>query len=359
MEAEKEMMEYRNTIHLGDFMTNGLPNHCCDLIIADPPYYRVKGDFDQVWETFGDYLKDVERWAAELARLMSYNGTLVWFGSHRSIAYIQVILDRSFHLLNNCTILKKNSIQKVLANMEAQRSFFSNDERFLVYESNSEEKNESLGGKAKNYYNTRLGLLRSKCVKPVIDYMNGERIRAGFTVSQINKALGTYMASHWFTYKSQFELPTPEWYGRLRDLFNGRGGEFLRKDYEELRKDYEELRKDYEELRKDYEELRKDYEELRRPFSMADRQTDVFSVTWDSGASSRLGHPTVKDIRLIRTLVRSLSRPGQLVLEPFMGSGSACLAAKELGRDYIGYELEDRYYRIAEKRLHEVQGIIL
>ena len=32
---------------------------------------------------------------------------------------------------------------------------------------------------------------------------------------------------------------------------------------------------------------------------------------------------------------------------------------KELRRDYIGYELEDRYYRIAEKRLHEVQGIIL
>ena len=110
MEAKKEMTEYRNTIHLGDFMSNGLPDHCCDLIIADPPYYRVKGDFDQVWETFGDYLKDVERWAAELARLMSYNGTLVWFGSHRSIAYIQVILDRSFHLLNNCTILKKNSI---------------------------------------------------------------------------------------------------------------------------------------------------------------------------------------------------------------------------------------------------------
>ena len=248
MEEKKEMTEYRNTIHLGDFMSNGLPDHCCDLIIADPPYYRVKGDFDQVWETFGDYLKDVERWAAELARLMSYNGTLVWFGSHRSIAYIQVILDRSFHLLNNCTILKMNSIQKVLASPEAQRSFFSNDERFLIYESNSEDKDESLGGKAKNYYNTRLGLLHSWCVKPVIDYMNEERERerAGFTVTQINKALGTSMASHWFTYKSQFELPTPEWYGRLRDLFNGRGGrvpaEGLRGTAEGLRGTAEGLR---------------------------------------------------------------------------------------------------------------------
>ena len=67
----------RNTIYLGDFMDSGLPDHCCDLIIADPPYYLVKGDFDFLWETFDDYLKSVERWAAELARLMSYNGTLV------------------------------------------------------------------------------------------------------------------------------------------------------------------------------------------------------------------------------------------------------------------------------------------
>ena len=334
---EEKMKIERNTIHCGDFMDNGLPDHCCDLIVADPPYYRVKGEFDKVWETFGDYCKDVERWAAELARLMSYNGTLVWFGSHRSIAYAQVILDRSFHLLNNCTILKKNSIQAVLSNPDTQRSFFSNDERFLIYESSSEDKDESLGGKAKNYYRTRLGLLHSKCVKPVIDYLNEERLRAGFSVKQINEALNTCMANHWFTYKSQFELMTPEWYERLRSLFNGRGGEFLRKDYEELRKDYEEL---------------------RRPFSMDGRQSDVFSVVWNSGASARIGHPTVKDIGLMRTLVRSLSRPGQLVLEPFAGSGTACFAAKELGRDYIGYELDEKYYRIAEKRLRNVQTLI-
>lgn len=52
-----------NRIYNLDFMSNGLPDHCADLIIADPPYYRVKGDFDSVWGSFGDYLKDVERWA--------------------------------------------------------------------------------------------------------------------------------------------------------------------------------------------------------------------------------------------------------------------------------------------------------
>lgn len=320
-----------NRIYNLDFMSNGLPDHCANLIIADPPYYRVKGDFDSVWDSFGDYLKDVERWAQELARLLSYNGTLVWFGSWRSIAYCQTILDRSFHLINSCTVKKRNGIQGVLASPDAQRSFFSNDERFLIYENSSEDKEESLGGKAKNRYNTRLGLLKSQCVKPVIDYLNGERERAGFTVKQINEALGTFMASHWFTYKSQWELPTPEWYEKLRVLFN----------------------------QGDYEYLRKDYEELRRPFVMEGRQSDVFEVTVDSGLSARLGHPTVKDTNLIRMLVRSLSRPGQLVLEPFAGSGTACYVAASLGRRYIGYEIDPKYWEIADRRMKTVQMSIM
>lgn len=327
-----------NEIYNLDFMANGLPDHCADLIIADPPYYRVKGDFDSVWDSFGDYLKDVERWASELARLLSYNGTLVWFGSWRSIAYCQTILDRSFHLINSCTVKKRNSIQSLFASPDAQRSFFSNDERFLIYENSSEDKDESLGGKAKNYYNTRLGLLKSQCVKPVIDYLNGERELAGFTVKQINEALGTRMASHWFTYKSQFELPRPEWYEKLRVLFNGRGGQYLKKDYEELKKDYEEL---------------------RRPFVMDGRQSDVFEVTVDGGLSARLGHPTVKDTNLIRMLVRSLSRPEQLVLEPFAGSGTACYVAASLGRRYIGYEIDPKYWEIADRRMKTVQMSIM
>ena len=341
-----------NRIYNGDFMSNGLPDHCADLIVADPPYYRVKGDFDSVWDSFGDYLKDVERWASELARLLSYNGTLVWFGSWRSIAYCQTILDRSFHLINSCTVKKRNSIQNRLASPDAQRSFFSNDERFLIYENSSEDRDESLGGKARNYYNTRLGLLKSQCVKPVIDYLNGERERAGYTVKRINEELGTYMASHWFTYRSQWELPTPEWYARLRALFNGKGGQYLKREYEDLKREYEDLKREYE-------DLKREYEDLRRPFVMSGRQSDVFEVSVDSGLSARLGHPTVKDTNLIRMLVRALSRPGQLVLEPFAGSGTACYVAAELGRRYIGYEIDPKYWEIADRRMKTVQMKII
>lgn len=344
-----------DVIYNQDFMKNNLPDHCADLIIADPPYYRVKGEFDQVWDTFEDYLADVAGWAEELARVLSFSGTLVWFGSHRNIAYCQVILDRHFHLLNNCTVEKRNSIQNKFACPDTQRSFFSNDERFLLYENDSEEPDRSLGGKAKNHYKTRLGLMKSQCVKPVIDYLNAERERAGFSAKQVNEALGTCMASHWFTHKSQFELPRPEWYRKLRDLFNSRSGGG-KKEY--LQRDYGELKNEYDALCNDWEVLRKDCEELRRPFFMEGRQSDIFSLTVDSGASYRIGHPTVKDMNLIRLLVRCLSREGQTVLEPFAGSGTGCLAAAEYGRKYIGYEIDTKYWKIATERLGTVQTMI-
>ena len=92
---------------------------------------------------------------------------------------------------------------------------------------------------------------------------------------------------------------------------------------------------------------------------MEGRQSDVFEVTVDSGLSYRLGHPTVKDTNLIRMLVRALSRPGQLVLEPFAGSGTACYVAAELGRKYIGYEIDRRYWEIATKRMGNIQMQII
>ena len=92
---------------------------------------------------------------------------------------------------------------------------------------------------------------------------------------------------------------------------------------------------------------------------MEDRQSDIFSLTVDSGVSFRLGHPTVKDINLIRQLVRCLSREGQIVLEPFAGSGTGCFAAAEYGRRYIGYEIDRKYWEIAQRRLQIVDKRIM
>jgi site-specific DNA-methyltransferase (adenine-specific) len=62
-------------------------------------------------------------------------------------------------------------------------------------------------------------------------------------------------------------------------------------------------------------------------------------------------HPTQKPIAALMPLIESFSRPGDTVLDPFSGSGSTLLAAKRLGRLYIGVELDSNYHAIARRRL--------
>ena len=63
-------------------------------------------------------------------------------------------------------------------------------------------------------------------------------------------------------------------------------------------------------------------------------------------------HPTQKPEKLIAKLLLASSRPGDVVLDPFLGSGTTCVVAKKLGRHFCGIEAEQEYCLWAIKRLH-------
>lgn len=62
-------------------------------------------------------------------------------------------------------------------------------------------------------------------------------------------------------------------------------------------------------------------------------------------------HPNEKPLSVMRRLVEGLTKPGEAVLDPFMGSGTTIRAAKDLGRRAIGIEIEEHYCEIAAQRL--------
>jgi site-specific DNA-methyltransferase (adenine-specific) len=62
-------------------------------------------------------------------------------------------------------------------------------------------------------------------------------------------------------------------------------------------------------------------------------------------------HPTQKPLSVLMPLIETFSRPEATVLDPFAGSGSSLLAAKMLGRSWIGIELDAKYHAIARRRL--------
>ena len=64
-------------------------------------------------------------------------------------------------------------------------------------------------------------------------------------------------------------------------------------------------------------------------------------------------HPTQKPVALMTTLIELTTQKGQLVIDPFSGSGSTLVAAKDLGRDYIGFEINPTYVETSIKRLNK------
>lgn len=72
-------------------------------------------------------------------------------------------------------------------------------------------------------------------------------------------------------------------------------------------------------------------------------------------ASERVDHPTQKPLALTDRIVRHFSNAGELVIVPFVGSGTECLSARNNGRHYWGAEINPRYVDLAVSRLQEAQ----
>jgi site-specific DNA-methyltransferase (adenine-specific) len=86
----------------------------------------------------------------------------------------------------------------------------------------------------------------------------------------------------------------------------------------------------------------------------------MFTHLWNGyNRDSEIGyhvHPTQKPVALFRWCLDRPTLPGDLILDPYMGSGPIARACHEMGRRYIGIEIEERYCEIAAKRL--AQGVL-
>ena len=67
-------------------------------------------------------------------------------------------------------------------------------------------------------------------------------------------------------------------------------------------------------------------------------------------------HPNEKPVSLMCKLVELCAPEGAIVLDPFMGSGSTGVACVQTGRSFIGIELDEGYFKVAQRRIAEAQA---
>ena len=308
------MMEL-NKVHNIDFLNNDLPDKCAKLIIADPPYYKVKGDFDFVWKTFDDYLIDVEKWAKECKRILADNGTLLWYGDAKNIAYSQIIFDKHFNLLSNVTChIYDRQTNKIPA--EEARSFISTTERVLVYE------------KAKNYHDSV-----RKSIKYVQEYLLTLINRDDFAELLLkngnckNIASARQNANNILRQSSaKPQLITEQQYNLI----------ICKKS-------------------KSYSKLINEYKLIQRPFEANDNyKMDVLRVSQEGHITGKYDHDTIKPEKLTRILIQTCSRENDLVVVPFAGSGTECAMSAKEKRPFVGYEITEKHAVMSQKRANKI-----
>ena len=307
-----------NKIHLMDNQEGiaKLADKSVNLIIADPPYYKIKGDFDFEFKDFQEYQDFMEEQAKIYKRVLADNGSLFVYGHAKNIAYVQIIFDKYFNLVNNLVLEK----QKLKIEMFDLRSFPERTQERILFYSNE------IG-------QTGLEKILEENIKPLhpfAKYLQEEFKKAGVTNKEISKL---------------FPSATGGLTGCVSNWLNG-DNVITENQYNTIRK---YLGENY--LRREYEDLRREYEDLRRPFNNRKKLTDVMRYSQESHISKQFDHDTIKPEKLTLDLIETTTKENDLVLIPFGGSGTECVCAMRLKRQWVAFENKKKYFDIAMNRI--------
>jgi len=299
---------------------NSMEAKSVPLIIADPPYNIGKA----AWDKIDGYLDWCGEWIAACERVLADNGSFYMFHSDKKTiwklcAWIEentslqfkneIVWNKRFHGAYN-----KGYLDGKVSNFNLRR--YKQMTEYILFYTFQDETGLS------RIYDDR------DCFRGIKEYFVNEKQRAGLSNKQINGILGTAtngsgMAGHYFKGQLvQWTLPTAAMYAKLQTT-----GYFQRP----------------------YEELRLEYEELRYTFN---NQKTHHSV-WNYETVKKPQHPTQKPVDLIANIILHSSNEGDLVVDPFCGSGTTPVACVQTGRRYIGIDTDAGYCEIARQRIKD------
>lgn len=333
-----------------------IPNSSIDLVLTDPPYnIGVKTLIDRRkiandWDRIDNYIDWCISWLLECQRVLKPNGVLYFW--HNDMAQIAELLVRikaetDLEFVSFCIWDKGGAYRpqtwrnRRLDSQSAPRSWFNICEYCLHFFNNPQIAGGRLSATGLERINSS-----PESYKPLKEWYAAEMERLGLTKQDIAAKYTAvtgrkpYMVYRHYFNNNQFELPTQEaWESVYVPLGFGQS--------------YEDLRRSYEELKQSCEGIRQSYEEQRNTHICDPEHCNVWHVP--PIPSNKRYHTCQKPVEILERLARVSSRPGGVILDPFMGSGSTGVAAVNTGRRFIGIEKEEKYFKIAKQRIGEAE----
>jgi len=316
-----------------------LADNSVDLIVTDPPYFQVKKNaWDNQWPDVTSFLAWLDEVTFELYRVLAPAGSLYLFCGSKLAAETELLIKTRFDVLNHIVWAKPSGVWR-RAHKPSLRKFFPATER-IIFASHYGAEGVAKG---QGQYHTQCQTLKKTVFAPLIHYFKQAKAVTGISASAINEATGTQMCSHWFS-DSQWKLPSAKQYQCLQRLFEQHSR--LERSHDSLLEEQQALNRQYQHLVKEYDDLKEEYQRLRRPFQVS---ADVpYTDVWDFAPVQYYPnkHPCEKPLPMLEHMIQLSSREGDVVLDPFMGSGSTGKACLSLNRAFIGIEQDEARYRM-------------
>lgn len=283
-----------------------------DLILTDPPYGTMNGFNGIDW----DFAIDPKEVYATSNRILRKNGKLVLFSQE---PYTTRLITEAIPNLpfNYRAIWEKDSFANALG---ANRNMVSFYEDILIF--------SKLGGLENSGVNAN---------HPLKEVFNEALEQSGKTKRFFIDLVGS-SASHYFTDGVQFRIPTESKF----DLI---------KDYIDIGYSYDELKAmDLEYKRYETEKHYDNYPSVFNLWEGNKYKSNILKYKKDYDGY----HPTQKPVALLEDLIKTFSNEGDTVADLTMGSGSTGVACKNTGRNFVGIELGEEYFKVATERINEM-----
>ena len=230
-------------------------------------------------------------------------------------------MDNHFNLINNL-VWNKGSFMG-LEKSEGLRSFAPCTERILMYGSISQD-TTGLKEVEKEYIAPR---------NPFAKELKKARIKKGVSINMVaeyGKFYGNVNHGGAVTnWERGYNIPSKEQWGILCENLPIK--------------------------RTEYEHLRTEYEHLRRPFKNIFNLQEVLNFSNEAQKTGiKYDHDTCKPETLTRALILTCSRENNLVVVPFAGSGTECAMSAKEKRDFIGFDIEEKYVKMSNDRASKI-----